>query len=157
MGPLLPLTVGDVHRPGDERYAEAASPSLPPRGQAGDTCWCRIRAALHPRHGRHRHLLHRFTKRSVQDTGERHCKLWLHAVNRHKSTLGSCELHTEHLVTNMKLLNNVVYFIMVCETLSSASRTLFLSKWSWLGSITGHTLLHTLLPKVKNVFSCSNS
>lgn len=98
---LSPLSGGDVHRPGDERYAEAASPSLAPRGQAGDARRCRVRAALHPRHGRHRHLLHYFTKRSLQDTGEHHRWLWFSTVDQLECTLGSFE--PQYLLTNMIL------------------------------------------------------
>lgn len=67
-----PLSGCDVHRPSDEGHAEAASPSLTPRGQAGATCRRGVRAALHPRHGSHCYLLHTFTKRSLSATGEHH-------------------------------------------------------------------------------------
>lgn len=60
-----PLSGVDVHWPGDEGFAEAASPSLTPRGQAGATCQRGVRAALHPRHGSHCYLLHAFTKCSL--------------------------------------------------------------------------------------------
>lgn len=60
-----PLPGGDVHWPGDEGFAEAASPSLTPRGQAGATRQRGVRAALHPRHGSHCYLLHTFTKCSL--------------------------------------------------------------------------------------------
>lgn len=72
---------GDVHRPGVERCVEATSPSLTPCDQAGDTCRCRVRAALHPRHGRHRHLFYSFTKCSLQDTGD-HWQLWWNIVKQ---------------------------------------------------------------------------
>ncbi|XP_036005964.1 sphingosine-1-phosphate phosphatase 2 isoform X3 [Fundulus heteroclitus] len=60
--------VGDVHRPGDEGPAEASSPSLAACGQAGDARGRGVRTAVHPRHGRHRHLLHASAQRSLQST-----------------------------------------------------------------------------------------
>lgn len=68
---VCPLTGGDVRRPGDEGHPEAAAPSLASCGQTGDARQRRVRAALHPRHGSHRHLLHTFIQRSCQDTGTR--------------------------------------------------------------------------------------
>lgn len=68
---VCPLTGGDVRRPGDEGRPEAAAPSLATCGQAGDARRRRVRAALHPRHGGHHHLLHAFIQRSRQATGTR--------------------------------------------------------------------------------------
>lgn len=69
VAPLSALA-GDVHRPGDEGRAEAPSSFLTACGQAGDASRRRVWTALHPRHGRHRHLLHTFTQRPHQSPGE---------------------------------------------------------------------------------------
>lgn len=68
---LCPLAGGDVHRPGVEGRAEAAPPFVTPSGQAGDARRCRVRPAVHARHGSHRHLLHTPIQRPLQDTGAR--------------------------------------------------------------------------------------
>lgn len=68
--PVPVPSAGDVHRPGDEGSAEAASPRLTARGEAGDPRGCGVRTSLHPRHGSHRHLFHPSAERPSKSTGE---------------------------------------------------------------------------------------
>lgn len=63
---------GDVRWPGNQGRAEVTSSLFAPGGEAGDACRGRIRAAVHPRHGCHHHLLHLSPERPLQDTGETH-------------------------------------------------------------------------------------
>lgn len=55
---IVGFSVGDVYWPGGQGHPEVAPALLSSRCETWKENYCRVRNAIHPRHGGHRHLLH---------------------------------------------------------------------------------------------------